>query len=331
MHFFFIFITIFFNSYAQYFVGIGYANLNNNYRYSELLVKQYIKDISINGTDYKLPINQYIDVNIPRRSSFGMSSNFSNSAIVFNLGKKFTLKKKFFYSSEAFVNYTKAKTRDEIVVIPEVNLGNNFVGNILNQDLINSSKITNVVESQLKPIPIFGNSISSVVINLINNQLCPESGSACSVTQENIETIKPIIESALCSNGECKIPSKITPITYSMPFNAGLISRIGYEFTNFDFNFITGATLTIFDIKNGNISERVYKGRFIAGFGFEMPIGKKDNSKLYLDYKYYIPLSKNIVREYQDSVNKGKASRVEIKDFGAETQLFEIGFKYYFD
>jgi hypothetical protein len=127
-----------------------------------------------------------------------------------------------------------------------------------------------------------------------------------------------------------EIPEVSQVVTYSMPLNAGMISRMGYDFEMFSLSLISGGTLTILDIADSNTKERVYQGRFLAGIGFEMNFSRAGNFTLYTDYKYYIPISKDIEREYEDKENIGEKVKVKIKNFKAQTQSFEMGIKYYF-
>jgi hypothetical protein len=127
-----------------------------------------------------------------------------------------------------------------------------------------------------------------------------------------------------------EIPEVSQVVTYSMPLNAGMISRMGYDFEMFSLSLISGGTLTILDIADSNTKERVYQGRFLAGIGFEMNFSRAGNFTLYTDYKYYIPISKDIEREYDDKENVGEKVQVKIKNFKAQTQSFEMGIKYYF-
>lgn len=125
------------------------------------------------------------------------------------------------------------------------------------------------------------------------------------------------------------IPAVIQSIKYSMPVNAGMISRIGYDFESVSFNIISGGTLTIFNVDDGTNKETIYKGRFIAGFGFEWRLNKSKSFTLFADYKYFIPISKDIERAYDDPENPGETTTILIEGFKASTQVLEIGLKYY--
>lgn len=234
---------------AEFFAGIGYTNLGDRYNYSNLTVNQYV------GIENGIPLNQYINLEFKRSSSFGMKSALSGSGIAANFGYKFNFNK-FSYTPEIFANYSGGSVTD-ITMIPAQN------------------------------ILIFGFPI--------------------------------------------KIPEQVIPITYSMPVNIGMLNRFGYDFNNnFNVNLITGGTMTIFNIEQDSNKETVYKGRFIFGLGGEWKVNEKGNLRIYADYKYYIPLKKDIEREYPDAKNPGKTTKVKITNFGAETQAFELGVKYYF-
>ncbi len=328
MRFLFIFLLLFTSKAlsVEFFVGLGYTNLGDRYRYSNLEIKQYV------GSVGPLTIGEYIDVNIPRGTSFGQNSALSGNGVVVNFGTKFNIYKKFFYTAEVFANYTGAKTVDKVVAIPEVDLGSNFVTSVLNgiPSELNGIPLTSTGLIALLPKPLTSGLVGALSVPLINNLLCGTGNKDCNIVQANIDKIKPELEKLLCPNGECKVPSYVVPITYRMSANIGFLSRTGYDFKNFSFNILHGATLTVFDVENGDYKERIYKGRFIAGLGVELPIGDSKKSKIYFDYKYYIPLEKDIVREYPDAQNPGKTSRVKISNFAAETQAFEVGLKYYF-
>jgi len=246
---------------SNFFIGVSAVNLNNKYYYEKLKVRQYIGDFA------GVQINQYIDLEFPRSSSFGTESVLGEISPGINLGYKFNLGN-FYYTPELFAFYDFSKVQD-LTVVP----AQNFEG----------------------------------LVCILPNCKPP---------------LGAIVQ-------EIDIPAQIQSIKYSMPVNAGMISRMGYDFESVSVNIISGGTLTIFTVDDGTNKETIYKGRFIAGFGFEWKLNKSRNLTLFADYKYFIPISKDIEREYDDPANPGKKTKVAIEGFKASTQILEIGLKYY--
>ncbi len=324
-----------------FFVGLGVANLRDNYYYDKLEVNKYI------GTQ---DVGQII--NPPPLNSQECPAWF----ILQNLDA-------FLTNNQTSVNGIQVGINPAIPPItilgvtipgkPETPILSNC-NNAKPQD--NKVKVNQYVDISIKRATSFSNSNSfknfAPVINLGykfnfgNFYYTPEIFANYSFSKVRDLTFVPgqnfagiaTIDTGVSFVGTqdsvvvTNIDEVAREITYSMPLNAGLISRVGYDFEFFSLNLISGGTLTILNIDDGNTKDKVYMGRFIAGLGFEWKTSSKSPITVYADYKFYIPLTKDIEREYDDNDlgNEGKKVKVKINGFKNETASFEVGLKYYF-
>ena len=320
-----------------FFVGLGVANLRDNYFYDKLEVSQYIgsqnagqiinppplnskecpawfilenldafltgNQASVNGIQVGVnpatPPTIIFGITIPGKPETPILSNCKNvkpqaNTVAINQYIDINIKQ-----STSFSNSNSFKN-----VVPTINLGYKFnFGNFYyTPELFANYSKSKVKHLTFVPGQNFAG-IASIDTGVIGIQQ--------SVVLTQIDEVAQAI-------------------TYSMPLDAGLISRVGYDFEFFSLNLISGGALTILNIDDGNIKDKVYMGRFIGGLGFEWKTSSKSPVTLYADYKFYIPLTKDIEREYDDKDNIGEKVKVKIKGFKNETASFEFGLKYYF-
>jgi hypothetical protein len=312
------------------FVGLGVANLRDNYFYEKLEVSQYIGtqnagEIILPPLGGKCPA-WYIIQNLNSILSGNVASingNLIGQTNPIMLGSLVLQPAKPIYS-----DCTNVKPQPNTVVV------NQYIDISIKQatSFSNSNSFKNFA-----PVINLG-----YKFNFGNFYYTPELFANYSRSKVKHLTFVPgqqfvgtaTLNTGIIGNQESVVLTNIDEvaqeITYSMPLNAGLISRVGYDFEFFSLNLISGGALTILNIDDGKVKDKVYMGRFIAGLGFEWKTSSKSPITLYADYKYFIPLKKDIEREYDDADNIGEKVKVKINGFKNETAVFELGLKYYF-